>query len=527
MNKSKRPTKPAASFRVPIESAGIYAHLASTASQFIGHFKPQAGLMLSDEETALSIPDSILKSSSVAAMLILDGRGVFTRAYAGVDQIEAPPPWNDRPCLIFRSSTLSLAVVAPQPQSTGEAAAGFWSTHPATVDGLLAELLPDRDPASLFPEASTEPMANIHALNCLMSQAQHDSIFEFSLNAAQDKDDLASVLNILKAISAKRRTHDILFVFVEQIASIVKSDRCSVVRIWSNNQYGSVLASHEDETINDRDIELAKYPELNHAMSTREKVAINGENSRNAAPAIVAALKSVGIDALLVIPIVLFDANVGSLFLRALRKKGHFTLREISFLEIVAEAASNALERAHLFESIQIANQRLERLAITDGLTGLYNYRHFKEAIESEFVRAKRYAVPLSILILDIDNFKSFNDTYGHLVGDSVLRELAERSAHLVRKSDLIARYGGEEFAVILPQTGVAGALVEGERIREMVSGRPFRDVPAKVTVTVSIGVGILDHAVMQSVDELIKAADNALYEAKRQGKNRVICQTT
>src|SRR5690606_13807358 len=117
--------------------------------------------------------------------------------------------------------------------------------------------------------------------------------------------------------------------------------------------------------------------------------------------------------------------------------------REISFFEIVAEAAANALERAQLFESIQVANERLEQLAITDGLTGLYNHRHFRDRLESEFQRALRYKLPLSLLLFDVDDFKQLNDTFGHLQGDHILRELAQRTLTSVRHSDFVSRYGG------------------------------------------------------------------------------------
>src|SRR5690606_8042490 len=233
--------------------------------------------------------------------------------------------------------------------------------------------------------------------------------------AGVNKDDLFSVLDILKAISAKRRAHDILFVFVEEIARILKVDRCSIVRVWGGDTKGHVLASHEDERIRDIVISLDKYPELRLALDMRERVVIADTRHDPVTREFAAELDSAGIRSLVVIPIVLFDPNVGSLFLRAARRRGEFTPREVSFCEIVAEAASNALERAHLFEQIQRTNERLEFLAVTDGLTGLYNHRYFRKRLQEEFDRAMRYDLPLSCLIFDVDNFKRINDTYGHL----------------------------------------------------------------------------------------------------------------
>jgi len=339
---------------------------------------------------------------------------------------------------------------------------------------------------------------------------------------SMDKKDLSSVLNILKAISARRRAHDILFVFVEQIARVVTSDRCSVVRVWGSDRKGHVVASHEDEGVVDRSIDLDKYPELNKAMKEDCKVVINDVETDPLTSHLTGVLKKAKINAILVIPIVLYDDTVGSLLLRAVRSHGSFSLREVSFFEIVTEAATNALERAHLFESIQVANESLERLAITDGLTGLYNHRYFRERLEQEMIRALRYRLPLACMIFDVDDFKKFNDTYGHLLGDSILKEIAERTRHCVRQSDICARYGGEEFVVILPQTKYDGAMVEAERIREVIASKQFRGVPDDVGLTVSVGVGVLDFESMLTYEDLLRAADQAMYRAKRNGKNQV-----
>jgi len=348
-----------------------------------------------------------------------------------------------------------------------------------------------------------------------LSAQQHD--------VAMDKQDLFSVLDILKAISAKRRAHDILFVFVERIARIVDTARCSVVRVWGGEDKGHVLASHEDARVHDLIIELAKYPEIRRSLQTREKVVINDVWHDPLTRDFAGQLKAAKIGSLLVVPIVLFDQNVGSLVLRAARRERRFTAREVGFCEIVAEAAANALERAHLFESIQKANERLEYLAITDGLTGLYNHRHFHERLEEEFERARRYRVPLSCLMLDIDDFKQVNDTYGHLQGDNVLREMAARILRTVRKSDTVARYGGEEFVIIMPQTGAHGAAAEAERLRHVLGSAPYEGMPEEVRVTVSVGVAVLEQDAMRDCEAIIRVADGALYRAKHKGKNRIV----
>jgi diguanylate cyclase (GGDEF)-like protein len=338
-----------------------------------------------------------------------------------------------------------------------------------------------------------------------------------------DRNDLASVLEILKSLSAKRRTHDILYVFVEQIAAVVDIDRCSVVQVWDDGLEGHVLASHKDEAVSDLKIDLAKYPEIGAVLSRRRKVLSNDVESDSLMAPFAADLSKAGITAILVIPIVLYDQNVGSFFLRAALRGRVFTDRDVGFCEIVGEAAANALERAHLLDSIQRANQHLERLAVTDGLTGVYNHRYFRDRLQDEYERAARYTLPLACMLVDVDDFKSINDTYGHQQGDKVLVEIASRMMGAVRSNDIVARYGGEEFVVLLPQTPLEGAVLQANRLLNAISSKHYDGLPEGAEVTVSIGMTVLDSSTMKDSSMLVAVADAALYQAKNSGKNRII----
>lgn len=426
--------------------------------------------------------------------------------------------------IVIISSKMAYAAIGSMTElgdSGVDSFAGAWTAHRPTVLELLATL-PACDLSEDYETAPAEAHDHVTAAMRLTA-LQANILASRQRDITMDKDDLFSVLNILKAMSAKRSAHDILYVFVEHIARVVTSDRCSIVRIWGGDQDGQVLASHEDANLTNYNIELAKYPELGHVLHTGEKIIVNDVRKHPLMESCLADLDRAKIRSLLVIPIVLFDRNVGSLLLRAARNKGTFTLREISFFEIVAEAASNALERAELFERIQKANERLEHLAITDGLTGLFNHRCFRTRLEEEVERALRYRIPLSCMIFDVDNFKHLNDSYGHLQGDGILCEIAKRTLRTVRRSDIVARYGGEEFVVIMPQTAAEGALSQGQRIREEIANRPFDSDRGPIPVTVSIGVGVFDHEKNMDCEGLIVAADKALYEAKRAGKNQVV----
>lgn len=182
---------------------------------------------------------------------------------------------------------------------------------------------------------------------------------------------------------------------------------------------------------------------------------------------------------------------------------------------------------------LRAANEVLQELAVRDGLTGLYNHRYFQECMTTEVSRAGRHDRELSLLFLDVDHFKNFNDSVGHPAGDALLKQLArillntgrtEDVSIRGRLSDVAARYGGEEFVIILPETDPAGAMVRAQRIRECIADYPFlnREIQPGGKLTVSVGVSSYPQD-GRTKEELIESADQALLEAKRTGRNKVL----
>ncbi|MEW5807555.1 MAG: diguanylate cyclase [Acidobacteriota bacterium] len=167
--------------------------------------------------------------------------------------------------------------------------------------------------------------------------------------------------------------------------------------------------------------------------------------------------------------------------------------------------------------------EETEKSALTDWLTGLHNQRFFRICLQKEFHRARRYKFPLSLLFLDIDNFKDLNDTYGHLFGDMILKEVSKILRRVIRDSDFLFRCGGEEFAVILPETARMGAYIVSERVRKGIEEYfKKKEVGKKrVGVTVSGGISVFPDDALADI-EIIKKADQALYNAKATGKNRI-----
>lgn len=194
-------------------------------------------------------------------------------------------------------------------------------------------------------------------------------------------------------------------------------------------------------------------------------------------------------------------------------------------LELNARIYASLRTKA-LQDELRVKNSQLEDLlskveymAITDALTGLYNRRRFHDALSKEYDRSKRYSTPFSLVMLDIDHFKSVNDVYGHHIGDMVLRETAKVIQKSCRDVDTAARFGGEEFVVILPNTERDNALIGAERMRENVEKLRFPEMDRKITV--SIGISGLPDPDVDTEDKLIRCADMALYRAKQGGRNK------
>lgn len=168
-------------------------------------------------------------------------------------------------------------------------------------------------------------------------------------------------------------------------------------------------------------------------------------------------------------------------------------------------------------------HEEIYRLTIIDALTGVHNKRYFMEFLGRELSCAVRYRRPMALLMVDIDHFKEINDKHGHLCGDYALRELSARVRAVVRKEDLFARYGGEEFAMVLLETGQEGSLPIAERLRQLVAEQPFQYEGQSFQVTVSIGVAAASGDDWLTTTELIRQADEKLYQAKHEGRNRVV----
>lgn len=194
--------------------------------------------------------------------------------------------------------------------------------------------------------------------------------------------------------------------------------------------------------------------------------------------------------------------------------------RLVELMEVKSQLESQADELTRLNAEMMLANQRLTELSLTDHLTGLHNHRSFQERVDQEIKRVRRYKTPLSLIMADLDNFKHYNDTFGHQAGDQVLRDLATNLVRSVRETDFVARYGGEEFCILLPQTEANSARVVAEKVRIAVEHQ-FCGKHGQPECALTISLGISCFTPNMTKVQFIELADRALYESKTNGRNQ------
>nr|MBA3583937.1 diguanylate cyclase [Gemmatimonadota bacterium] len=346
-----------------------------------------------------------------------------------------------------------------------------------------------------------------------------------NLEVKRYQDDMAAMLRISQAVSSSLDRDKVLYTIVSELGSVVQSDRAALIKVGDRSM-GLIVATRDNQEIRNKPIDLDGYPEIQTAVSERRVVVVDDTHADPLTVRVASGIptrKSV-----VVVPLELQKADLGEFVLLSSREHRPYTEAEIGFVRVVASAAANGLTNAALYDQAAIDNQRLTTLANTDDLTKLFNHRYFYQRLEEEYKRSERYGSDLALILLDLDHFKQVNDTYGHQKGDAVLKEFATIFIRTVRETDLLARYGGEEFGVLLPETNLAGAVRQAERMRREVKAHYFEALQGK-SLTISCGVACLPFgtpsfkAPHHQQDALIAWADQALYTAKRGGRDRSI----
>jgi diguanylate cyclase (GGDEF)-like protein len=300
-----------------------------------------------------------------------------------------------------------------------------------------------------------------------------------------------------------------------QMAQVVDAEVCFILHYEKSSN--EMIAQVPGYGIVDESVKAIRYrvtPDMRAAWQFRSQGALLCNDPQSDQRIVREFVRPLGLYNLAVVPFY-FQGRVTGLIVVANKPKW-LTHEDSRLLSVFANHTSIAVANLRLYQEIQ-------QLAQRDGLTGLFNYRYFRSQLERCVQQARRHDVPISLLLIDIDNFKTYNDSYGHLNGDLILREVATLLTRHTRTADLVARFGGEEFVIVLPEAGREQAHSVAEKVRQVIEEHPFALASGELPRTLTISVGVATSLGAWPADGLIQHADEGLYRAKGAGKNRVM----
>ncbi len=372
--------------------------------------------------------------------------------------------------------------------------------HPAT-DRINGKLIIDRSVRPVYALVTrVELMIAASGLLCLvilvplLSRVLSNGLDKYITEVVLKSTELSLVYRIVDRLSKTIDMDEARQAVIEIIREILDADQIDIIFPKEKSEYGGIVWRKSDNKVDRR-----MFPD----DDPDRRVLVSWQSGALTCEEVIAEGKEI------YLPICKSGARLALII--AKKSGGPFDAAGISLVKAMGGHIAVAMDNAALYE-----------IAITDELTGLYSQRHFRNYMEKNFARYERYGEKLTLLMIDVDNFKAVNDTYGHPAGDQVLKEVAQRILRSTRGEDADFRYGGEEFAVTLIATGSAGGEYVAERIRKKIESTVFSADEHRLSLTVSVGVASCPENAT-TIRDFIAAADKALYDAKRSGKNRVV----
>ncbi|HJU73061.1 MAG TPA: diguanylate cyclase [Gemmatimonadaceae bacterium] len=458
----------------------------------------------------------------VPDLVLLDVTFPDADGYQILERIKADDRWRDVPIMMISSLPPEEASV----RTLGLGAADF-VRKPFRVKELLARIQAQLRMRAILRSAHT---------------ALHEREVELT-RVREEAESRRKLVDILHDVTEDLSSDEIYHLLARRVARALELTHCSVILARQGDRPRVVATAFERGNggtpasaigapgptgIDDFAVDLELYPEIRSALEEARPVLVENvmtsplyaevrERWRREGTAVTTR-------SVVALPFALDATQAGVFFLRRSLHEPPLTPGDVEFADTVIKAAVSSIQRAKLIETTMADNRRLEQLAATDPLTDVLNRRALTDRLLGEMERVRRYETTVSILLIDLDFFKRVNDTHGHLVGDDVLTEVAELLQRAVRAVDVVARFGGEEFVIVLPETGAVGAHSFAERIRELVEAQTFVQAAdgTGLRITASIGVATFPSPGLQSVEDLLAKADQALYRAKAEGRNLV-----
>ncbi len=440
-------------------------------------------------------------------LLLLDILMPDADGYQLLERIKSEERWRDLPVLMLSAQPPEEASV----RSLGLGAADF-IRKPYRPRELLARV-----------QAQLRMGAMLRSTRQALTRTE-----EALVHAQQDADSRRTLVDILHEVTGDLSVNELFHLLVRRAARALDVSHCSVVLARPGESTAVVVAAFENPGLQHLPVQLDRYPEIRAALDSGDPVLVEDIDRHPLYEGVRHVWGIEGIEvpirSVIALPFLVNRAQHGVFLVRRTRDQQAFNPTDLEFAQTVINTAVAVIQRAQIVESAMADNARLEQLAQTDSLTQLLNRRALTDRITAEMERALRYDSTLALLMIDLDHFKGVNDTFGHLVGDDVLRDVGQLLNQTVRGHDIAARYGGEEFLVLLPETDDVGAVSFAERIRIAVKKHQFArgSVSMPLRMTVSIGIAVFPAAMIESVEDLFARADAALYRAKAEGRDRV-----
>ncbi len=324
----------------------------------------------------------------------------------------------------------------------------------------------------------------------------------------EERHKLEQVLGVEAGLHSIHDLNKLIDFVVEKTSEVLEAEKCSLLFI--DHDLGKLcVKGHrgiEESVVKESALKMGDG--IEHLAENFHQTKIFPDTSSKQSSKIDGSLYQS--ETFLSVPIELRDHTLG--MMNVSHKSGKdskiFTDLDFKILLMIVRQVRIAIENAKLY-------RELKHLTVTDPLTGIYNHRYFAQTLDHEIIRTKRYKRDLSILMIDIDQFKLYNDTLGHVEGDALIKNIADTLTHSLRKADVVCRYGGDEFAVILPETNLEQSKMIAGKILQRISEMSFKQ-------PVGISIGVAQASPQMNRYDLVRKADNHLYEAKRNGKNQI-----
>ncbi|MBN2169555.1 MAG: diguanylate cyclase [Actinobacteria bacterium] len=482
-------------------------------------------LLADDNKLVVKVTSAILEGADYEVIVAWDGMEAINKAYIEqpdlvILDIEMPKINGYQVCRLLKDDELTCEMPIVMLTGRDHKADMFWGIKTGADCYITKGFKPEQLLSAISEqfEGKRDEDKETSKSDVPAKMIKEEWVLSRTIDLLDSKLFASTLLNELSGLLSSQEDYRETIWSVMEVLSRVIESTVEIVVLFGESEMvvrvNSGIRRAELEKIKSEVLELSDSYGLEPEARQKISVTVQGEEN------IAEDVEGEAADGFSTVHIPMLSRRAVIGVLAVSHPRSPVFIREAeSILKMVQNQVTIVIDNARLYEAAR-------QLAITDGLTRIYNHRFFQELFEKEFKRANRYNTIFSFIMLDIDHFKRINDTYGHLCGDEILKDLARLIRHCLRSVDVVARYGGEEFAILLPETNAPEAIQTAERIRRAVEEFIFMgngNAERGLRITVSQGVTTYPSSGVSDRFDVIARADEAMYRAKDAGRNRVM----